>query len=182
MIEAIKNCNKCTLCENQTPLLDTVKSADVFWVGLSAKKTDKEDEVPLSPETNSGALILQAEKMCMGVLTYRTNLVKCVPLDDKGKLRYPSKKEANVCLPNLTVEIEELKPKIIFLLGNQVREAVGRFYSLAFEGWEDFNYSPVKKNKAYYVPIHHPSYIHVYKRKNIDDYITSLEGLVNSLI
>jgi len=159
-----------------------VKSADIFWVGLSAKKKVHEDEIPLSPKTNSGALILQVENMCAGISTYRTNLVKCVPLDKDGKLRYPNKKEVSMCLPNLTIEIEELKPKIIFLLGKQVRDTVGNFYKLDFDEWENFKYSPHKENNIYYVPIHHPSYVFVYKRKNIADYLIGLENIVSNLI
>lgn len=38
MIEQIRRCQKCGLCFNQKPLLDTEKECHVFWVGLSAKK------------------------------------------------------------------------------------------------------------------------------------------------
>ena len=54
MIEQIRRCQKCGLCFNQKPLLDTEKECQVFWVGLSAKKMESDEEVPLSPETNTG--------------------------------------------------------------------------------------------------------------------------------
>ena len=38
MIEQIRRCQKCGLCFNQKPLLDTEKRMSGFWVGLSAKK------------------------------------------------------------------------------------------------------------------------------------------------
>ena len=88
MFETIKNCNKCGLCKHQSPLIDDAETCQVFWVGLSAKTVTFEEERPLSPTTNSGKLISSVEEKCEGILTYKTNLVKCVPLDEKMKLRY----------------------------------------------------------------------------------------------
>ncbi len=182
MLEIIMNCEKCELCRHQAPLLDDTKHCQVFWVGLSAKKTTLNDERPLSPSTNSGSILCSVEELCNGISMYRTNLVKCLPLNEVGKLRYPNKNEIDLCLPNLQIEIEALAPQIIFLLGGKVIDAIGRYYSLAFEKWSDFDYIPTHYKNFCFIPVHHPSYIYVYKRKRINDYVYGLERMIQSLV
>lgn len=99
MIEQIRRCQKCGLCFNQKPLLDVEKECQVFWVGLSAKKKKSNKEIPLSPETNTGMVIQRIEEVCGEVTTYKTNLVKCLPLTEEQKLRYP-----NTYTPSLFVK------------------------------------------------------------------------------
>lgn len=182
MIKSIKSCSKCNLCNNQEPLLDEVKECQVFWVGLSAKKVSGESVRPLSPTTNSGKLLTNVEERCLGVITYRTNLVKCVPLDERQKLRYPNRREMDICFPNLENEIEELKPKIVFLLGDKVATTVSKKFQINLSSWDEFNYDYTKYNGTYYVPIHHPSYVHVYKRKKMEVYISSISNMIESLL
>ncbi len=182
MIENIRACSKCNLCNNQEPLLDDVKACQIFWVGLSAKKVSIENEKPLSPITNSGKLIFNVEEQCSGVITYKTNLVKCVPLDAQQKLRYPNQREIDSCFPNLVNEIKELLPKIVFLLGDKVATTISKQLHLDFLGWDGFNYNFTKHNGIYYVPIHHPSYVYVYKRKQLDTYIKSIANMIGMLL
>ena len=53
---------------------------------------------------------------------------------------------------------------------------------LSFERIDGFDYRYVKHDGVYYVPIHHPSYIHVYKRKQVDSYIHSIHNLAEALL
>ncbi len=182
MFEAIKNCAKCALCVNQRPLLDEVFNCKVFWVGLSAKKTKYDNEKPLSSTTNSGKIIAQIEERCAGIQMYKTNIVKCLPLDGKGKLRYPSRYETDLCISNLDSEISALSPTVVFLLGGKVTEAVGRYFQIELESWIDFYYKPKQCKGIYFIPIQHPSYIHVYKRKRIDDYICGIERIIRQYV
>lgn len=182
MFESIKNCGRCGLCKHQKPLVDDVENCRVFWVGLSAKISTYEDEKPLSPRTNSGGLLCEVERKCMGIPMYRTNLVKCAPLNETGKLRYPNRKEIDLCLPHLKFEINELEPQIVFLLGSKVIDAVSRYFSIEFDKWDEFSYSFQKHGSAYFVPVHHPSYICVYRRKRMDEYIRGIEKVINQLI
>lgn len=182
MFESIKECSKCGLCKYQSPLIDDFKFCQVFWVGLSAKKVICENEKPLSPTTISGKLICKIEERCKEVLTYKTNLVKCVPLNEEEKLRYPNKNEIDICFPNLKEEINSLKPRIVFLLGDKVTKAVGRHFKLTFEKWDEFNYKYTIHDEIYYIPIHHPSYIFVYKRKQIETYVEEVENLITKLL
>ena len=136
MIEQIRRCQKCGLCFNQKPLLDVEKECQVFWVGLSAKKKKSNKEIPLSPETNTGMVIQRIEEVCGEVTTYKTNLVKCLPLTEEQKLRYPNKKEIDSCYEHLAEEIQELSPKIVFLLGGKVSSAVEKHLKI---NWMSLN-------------------------------------------
>lgn len=162
--------------------MDKCTSCQVLWVGLSAKKVTCDDETPLSKSTNSGAIIHKIEESLNGVSTYKTNLVKCLPLDDHKKLRYPNRQEIDDCFCNLEEEISTLAPKIVFLLGEKVYSSVAKRYRLSFDRIDGFNYQFVRHDGVYYVPVHHPSYIHVYKRKFVDTYIQSLHDITQRLL
>ena len=182
MIEQIRKCQKCGLCFNQKPLLDVEKECQIFWVGLSAKRMKSDEEMPLSPETNTGMLIQKIEEMCKEVSTYKTNLVKCLPLTEEQKLRYPNRQEIDSCFEHLINEIQTMSPKIVFLLGEKVYSSVGKHLKISFEKWNEFEYHYQKYNGTYYVPIHHPSYIYVYKRKQMEQYIEGIERIINQLL
>lgn len=182
MIEQIRKCQKCSLCINQKPLLDVEKECQVFWVGLSAKKMLSDIDLPLSPETNTGMIIHKIEQACEGIITYKTNLVKCLPLTEQQKLRYPNRKEIDCCYEHLLSEIHTMSPKIVFLLGQKVYSSVAKKMKIKFEKWNDFEYHYKEIDGVYYVPIHHPSYIYVYKRKRVKDYINSIEKIIKQLL
>ena len=182
MLEQIRKCQKCGLCFNQRPLLDMERKCQVIWVGLSAKKMSSDMEVPLSPETNTGMLIQKIEEMCKEVVTYKTNLVKCLPLTEEQKLRYPNRKEIDCCFEHLMSEIHEMSPKIVFLLGEKVYTSVERKMKVEFEKWNDFEYHYKEFEGTYYVPIHHPSYVYVYRRKEMDEYVRGVERVINALL
>lgn len=182
MISQIKNCRRCNLCFNQEPLLDKRQESQVFWVGLSAKKTLSDYEMPLSPNTNSGMVIKKIEEKIDGISTYKTNLVKCLPLNSQQKLRYPNKQEIDSCIINLQDEIRDISPNIVFLLGEKVSSSVSKYLNIKFDKWNKFNYYYEKHEGSYYIPIHHPSYIYVYKRKLIEQYTTNIEQLIRRLL
>ncbi|MEG0361770.1 MAG: uracil-DNA glycosylase family protein [Longicatena sp.] len=176
MIKSISKCKKCGLCYNQKPLLDNLcKTCDVMWIGLSAKKVeDVECSYPLSNDTNTGEIIAQIEEKIESRLFYKTNLVKCLPLGDNNKIRYPNKIEIEYCMPNLLDEIIELEPKIIFLLGNLVESSVIDFLKCNSE----YKYILKKYN---FVKLYHPSYIYIYKRRQINNYIDNIVEMVKKI-
>lgn len=164
MLKEIFSCRNCNLYLNQLPLIDNKKECNVMWVGLSAKKVNNlEKGYPLSEDTNSGKIINEIENTLPNIKFYKTNLVKCLPLDNNEKIRYPNKQEMNACINNLIKEIEILKPKIVFLLGNKVSSFVEKY---------------LEKNNielnTYLKKVEHPSYIYVYKRKNKQEYINKI--------
>ena len=169
--EKVENCNKCGLCQNQRPLLDKEDRCDVMWVGLSAKRVDDlNNSIPLSNDTNSGKIIELIEHELPDLKFYKTNLVKCLPLDENSKLRYPTPKEMQTCINNLLIEIEILNPKIILVLGKLTFNFIEKY----------FIKNNIDKSKLTF--IEHPSYIYVYKRKYIDDYIEKIVDICKKKI
>lgn len=72
-------------------------------------------------------------------------------------------------MSNLLIEIEIVKPKFIFLLGKKVYNFIIKY---------------IKQNnikidaKIYY--LEHPSYIYIYKRKYIDNYIDKVKKCIKA--
>lgn len=165
MLSEIKNCQRCSLRHNQAPLYDPTSKCDIMWVGLSAKRVSSPQESPLASNTSTGELIAEIESNLRGLTFHKPNLVKCLPLDKTGKLRYPTKQEMHTCFPYLQAEIEICSPKLVVLLGKRVGEVAGKEFGLEFPGWEEFNYKPITYNGRAFLLVHHPSYISVYKRR-----------------
>lgn len=180
-INELKSCTNCELCMNQLPLVHNVSECDVFWLGLSAVRSIPND-VPLSATTNSGKLIKEIESFLPLVDFYHTNLVKCLPLLNE-KIRYPNTMEMKACYFNLLDEIDYFQPKIIFLLGKQVSNFVlNQFGNTNLSISPTYDYESYKFDNTLLVPVHHPSFILVYKRKNINDYIHGITSIINKVM
>ena len=163
--------------KNQAPLLDNVGKADVMWVGLSAKLVKPANENrPLGQDTNSGKLVHQIEQMCPEHSFYRTNLVKCAPLSQSGKLRYPGRQEMDACVNNLKLELGLVRPKIVFLLGGQVASFLLGAKSSKLPA--DYSFTKRDFDGHIVVPVHHPSFILIYRRKQLHDYVASVVQLI----
>ena len=156
----IEKCNRCSISCNQKPLIDSLRKSDIMFLGISAKIKETEDEIPLSENTNSGKLIKMIEERLLeennNVSCYRSNMVKCVPLDEKGKIRYPNIWEIENCIDNLVYELSIVKPKVVVLLGRLVEKHLKKKII-------EFGYNTIT--------IYHPSYIHVYRKKEIEKYV-----------
>lgn len=174
----IIKCKKCFLRENQLPLLDNKKSADVFWVGLSAVKVENiHNDIPLCKKTNSGKLIGAIEDTLENVSFYKTNLVKCLPLNE-SKTRYPNNKEMSACYDHLLCEINAFKPKVVFLLGKIVSDFIAKREKIVFGPLNpNFEYMKFNIINTTIVPIHHPSYIQIYKRKKVDNFMAAVKNI-----
>jgi len=161
------------------------RKIDVMWVGLSHKK-EKNGEVflPLGNDTNSGKVILEIEKKLPKLSFHRTNLVKFAPTDGNDKLRYPTISEMENDFPLLLKEIIELKPKIVFLLGSKVSQFVleKKQHKLikSKKDWRCFD--EVLFEGIYFVSIFHPSYVYVYKRKKISEYVDTVYQVITDLL
>ena len=156
----IEKCNRCSISCNQKPLVDNMRKSDIMFLGISAKIKETEDEMPLSENTNSGKLIKMIEGRLLeensNILCYRSNMVKCVPLDKEGKIRYPEILEIENCIDNLVYELSIVKPKVVVLLGRLVEKYLKKKIN-------EFGYNTIT--------IYHPSYIHVYRKKEIEKYV-----------
>ncbi len=125
----------------------------VVFVGLSNKK----DVEPFDVTTNSGQIIKKIIDK-LNYDCYKLNLVPYAPMDSLGKLRYPTKKEIDESIPIFKQEIVKIRPDCIVALGNIVSKELKEI--------------DIYQSKL--VCVKHPSYIYVYKRKLLDEYITDL--------
>ena len=146
---------------------------DALWVGISAKIGEK----PLSGTTNTGRLVKQIEAAC-GRLGYKTNLVKY----KNGKLRYPNQAEIDCCFKHLLAEIAEVKPKVVILLGEKVCSAVEKKLDIKLKRWRGFEYFATEHNGIWYLPVQHPSYIYVYKRKEAEKYVEKVAEAIGKAV
>lgn len=161
----------CSGCKVRVHPEAGAHKAHIMFVGLSAKPGTE----ALCASTNSGRLIGEiAERIGESLAVHKTNLVKCAPLGRDGKLRYPSSSEMQACLPRLLVEIDYHVPRVIVPLGGQV----SRFLldvllsSRGFKGFRnDFSYDTFSFAGGFIVPVQHPSYVWIYRRKRITEYV-----------
>ena len=72
------------------------------------------------------------------------------------------------CFKNLLAEIAEVKPKVVALLGEKVCSAVEKKLNIKLKRWCGFEYFATEHNGIWYLPVQHPSYIYVYKRKEVE--------------
>ncbi len=157
-------------------------SADIMFVGLSAK-FDKDQQImkPLCSSTNTGKIIDKIEKKInKNIIFHRTNLVNYPPLDKNNKLRYPNKKEMAHCFENLCREIRQCNPKIIIMFGEQVSNFIIEALELGHDALKYMFSKTYIKDDLEFIATHHPSYIYVYKRKIIDEYIQEIANLINN--
>lgn len=134
------------------------KLKSVLFIGLS----NKVGCTPLQSGTKSGDLI---DKIIEKVKSncYKVNLVNFAPLDENNKLRYPNKEEMDLGYMNLEKVINELQPCICVCLGDKVCKYLS-------------------KKLEVFISIKHPSYIAVYKRKEIDTYINETADFINEIL
>ena len=90
------------------------------------------------------------------LLCYRSNMVKCVPLNEEGKIRYPDNLEIENCIENLEYELNIVNPKVVVFLGRLVEKYLKKkIIELGYN----------------VITIYHPSYIYVYRKKEIEKYV-----------
>ncbi len=177
--QEISQCTLCSLYLNQRPLLDTPDTASVMWVGISAKAKQSADETPLSSDTISGALIKQVEEASPQHTFYKSNLVKCLPLTEKLKLRKPTATEYACCASNLVREIEAINPRFVVFLGEDVRKAFCKHTGISMAKPDLTNYFPIIYQGRCLVAIPHPSYMSIYKKTQIPLYVKMTSSLLN---
>lgn len=175
------DCQACGLYCHQKPLTEPLRASQVVCVGLSAKLSSCKDETPLDPRTVSGNIIAQIEQS-IGFSFYKTNLVKCVPLDETDMLRYPTNDEIAHCATHLKGEVEEVQPKVVLLLGNTVASGVAKHRNMETPTFNGYHYHSIEHNGVKYIAIQHPSYIYVYKRKEMQQYVNAVVDAIRKEI
>jgi uracil-DNA glycosylase family 4 len=132
--------------------------SQVVFVGL----TNKINKSPLASDTLSGKVI---DDIISGVggTCIKTNLVNFAPINNSGKLRYPTKAEKDNGFSTLTNLLEKNRPNIVVCLGNIVGD-----------------YLVDKIDNV--IKIKHPAYVAVYKRGDLNNYIVSTTVFINDRI
>lgn len=137
----------------------------IFFVWLSHKRWKNNEVLPaFEKNTKSWALIHSIIEELSEII-YLTNLIEWVPIDENWKLRYPNKEEKYTWANNLYQKIGLYTPKKVILFW---KEASKPFIILpSIQQIWDLHY---KLQKTEIFTVNHPSYISVYKRKEITEY------------
>lgn len=157
--------------------LNKLPDSKVIFVWLSYK-LDKNGEMleAFCDSTNSWKVINKLEKGCWWISIYKTNLVKWVPIKE-GKIRYPNADEKKDWLQKLLNEISIINPKVVYLFWKQVSDYI--INNLDLEKISDFEY---KFWNVTFILAYHPSYIYIYKRKEIDNYVWGIISKISEII
>lgn len=115
----MKKCCRCHLEKTRTRVVLPKGSnrAEVMFIGEAPGETE---DKRVSPFCGSAGKWLKAgiDYLCLSDTGYYlTNVLKCRPVDKKGRNRKPRKGEIELCGTWLKDEIKEVEPKIIVLLG-----------------------------------------------------------------
>ncbi len=182
-MKKILSCKKCNLYKNQKPLIEKSRKAEILILGLSAVKINPESICePLAKDTRTGKFVNSFIKT-INKTVYKTNLVKCLPLDLNEKIRYPTKSEMSSCLNNFRDELKKIEPKVVLLLGKQVAEFV-LDKPIEFPKLKDniYEYQLIEKDNIMFIPTHHPSYINKMKKEVRDLWALKLKEDINNKI
>ncbi len=129
------------------------RKTKILFVGLSNKPNLK----PFDTKTNSGKVVDMIIDR-LGCDCFKVNLVNFAPIDENNKLRYPTKIEINDQLAGFIDYLNQLKPDLAISFGTIVSDKLRKIETL--------------KDKVLFKQ--HPSYIYVYKRKDLDSYIEDI--------
>lgn len=178
-MKTISDCRKCDLYINQLPLMDASIKSDIMLIGLSAKIKKNGDEVPLDERTRSGKLVSQMGIIAKkhGYCIYRTNIVKCPPIGDDAKLRYPNKEEIDSCFENLLKEIDVVEPRIIFMFGKIVIDTICDKLTIRQKVEVSTGFEYYKWNRRILVKSYHPAYI-LRSTRRVEEYMRNYEQFI----
>ena len=179
--EAIFKCRECAIRKYQPPLVDTLPAGSniIMLVDFAA---------PLVPNAivSKPYSTFPAKEMLepfikkwqpRGYEFYHAYMCKCPPLSN-GVHRKPYKHELQICFYHLQTEIRTLKPKAVFLMGNQTYLTLLSFLRIPFRKWKGFYFDIYQHNKTPYVPVTHPELIVKNNTKNYDIYFDGLNNVL----
>lgn len=153
------------------------KPASVLWVGISGKPFTN----ALASTTATGRIVDTIENMSGGVRFRRTNLVKNAPLNGDGRLRYPTQDEMLKGANILFGELEHMEARIVITLGAAVSKVVVErtIVNRRFRGLSRaFKYRAVRTDRFYILPVHHPSFVLIYRRRKLQRYMLSIKKCI----
>ncbi len=142
----------------------------ILWLGISMQK----DSVKAFDKKFLSRQILDQAIIYLNNYEHHfDNLVNYGPLNEHNKIRYPTIGEIFQNQKELKNRIKELNPLIIIALGSLVTKSLAKIFNLNINFPKTYQYQ-FYKSEYFIIPVHHPSYIGVYKRKNLKDYIENI--------
>lgn len=174
-LQEIKNqvteCTKCDLCKTRTksvPGKGNPKSKIIFIGEAPGRSEDKTGE----PFVGSAGKKLSAALEKAGITResiYITNVVKCRPPSN----RVPTIEEKESCRNYLDSEIEQIKPKVICIMGNTAYQSILGGSNITKERGKF-----VKKDGLTYFLTIHPAAV-IYNQKLLELLDKDMTALVN---
>lgn len=120
LVETIRNCTRCTLCETRTNTVPGVGDTSAEWLFIGEGPGYHEDQQG-EPFVGRSGMLLDNMMAALGIRrgsnAYIANIVKCRASDERKKDRQPTEEEAAACLPYLQWQIAQIRPKVIVALG-----------------------------------------------------------------
>lgn len=155
-----------------------MQSKNLVWLGISMQKNTT---VAFDNKFVSGKLLSKITDQLDDCLHHKLNLVDVAPLDDKGKIRYPTTTEIDNNRADLLKKLEDINPLAIITMGRIVTESLSKalHQEIPFPASMDYSHAD---SKWPIIAVHHPSFIAVYKRSAEEKYITEIISAVKELL
>lgn len=119
----------CTRCPLHTTKCNYVfyrgeAPCDILFIGEAPGRNEDKSGSPFVGRSGDllEALIEDVKNQCVDFEYGITNIVSCIPLDEEGKIRQPSKEEADACRERFLMTLEKSAPKAIVLLGKVAKK------------------------------------------------------------
>ena len=172
LIEQIKNCNKCKLCNTRQNIVFGCGNvnANLMFIG---EGPGADEDMQGEPFVGKAGKLMNNAFDIVGIKredVYIANIVKCRPPNNRD----PEQDEVASCINYLRNQVMIIKPKIIVLLGRiALTNILGQDYKItASRGkW-------VEKKGIRYMPTWHPAALLRDETKKID-FINDLKEVVN---
>lgn len=123
LIEAIKNCRACRLCEQRTQAVPGVGDVAADWLFVG-EGPGAEEDLRGEPFVGQAGKLLDAMLASVGIArgngVYIANSVKCRPPNN----RTPEADEIEACFPYLERQIALIQPRVIVALGRPAAQAL----------------------------------------------------------
>ncbi|MEM3440249.1 MAG: uracil-DNA glycosylase [Candidatus Bathyarchaeia archaeon] len=162
LAEAIRCCRKCPLhrTRNRAVPGEGPHDAAIFFIGESPGKAEDREGRPF---VGRAGKILDGLLSGIGLERARVfigNVVKCRPLDVRGRDRRPTKEEIEACSPYLDKQLELIRPRIICALGDTAtRYALKRHGLAEYTKYRigELHGRVLKVGYSLLLPMYHPS-------------------------
>jgi len=151
---------------------------NIHWIGISNQKNAEGNSIAaFSPDTPTGKYLLDLIALCPENFKHtKMNYVNNVLLNDKGKLRNPTKLELDQAWERFSdLLMGSSETTFVFFSG-----ALRQFLSKKIFGEIMPKYEILKSQSNLITFFDHPSYINIYKHNQRDEYLRKMAALIYS--